>query len=84
MTLLQFPADRRTADVRRCAEALERLHGEEANRFWRSEMAQFAQAFRVQGVEEDEIRRQAALFMHAVQMELQSAFADEERDASTY
>ncbi|TNM62073.1 DUF6074 family protein [Aliirhizobium smilacinae] len=82
MTLLQFPAHRRTADVRRCADALQRLHGEEANRFWRSEMAQFAKGFRAQGVEDDEIRHQAALFMNAVQIELQSAFAEEERDAS--
>jgi hypothetical protein len=74
MTLLQFPADRRTADIRRCAEALQNIHGEEANRFWRSEMATFAEGFRARGVDEDEIRHQAALFMHAVQMELQSAF----------
>jgi hypothetical protein len=74
MTLLQFPADRRTADIRRCAEALQNIHGEEANRFWRSEMATFAEGFRARGVDEDEIRHQASLFMHAVQMELQSAF----------
>lgn len=71
MTLLQFPADRRAADVKRCAEALLRLHGEEANRFWRSEMAGFAQALRAQGVADEEISRQAGLFMHAVQMQLQ-------------
>lgn len=84
MTLLQFPADRRTADVRRCADALQRLHGEEANRFWRTEMAQFAKGFRAQGVDEEEIRHQAAIFMHAVQMELQMAFGEDERDASAY
>ncbi|WJH39967.1 DUF6074 family protein [Aliirhizobium terrae] len=74
MTLLQFPADRRTADIRRCAEALQNIHGEEANRFWRTEMASFAEGFRARGVDEDEIRHQAALFMHAVQMELQVSF----------
>jgi hypothetical protein len=82
MTLLQFPADRRTADVRRCAEALQDLHGEEANRFWRSEMALFAEGFRARGVDEDEIRHQAALFMHAVQMEMQAAFFEQTKDAS--
>jgi hypothetical protein len=82
MTLLQFPADRRTADIRRCADALQRIHGEEANRFWRSEMALFAKGFRAQGVDDAEIRRQAALFMNAVQMELQSAYACESADAS--
>ncbi|HEY0124691.1 MAG TPA: DUF6074 family protein [Rhizobium sp.] len=75
MTLLQFPADRRTADVRRCADALQQLHGEAANRFWRSEMAEFAAVLRGQGVAEDEIGHQAGLFMRAVQMELQAAFA---------
>lgn len=78
MTLLQFPADRRTADVRRCAEALQQLHGEAANRFWRSEMAEFAAGLRGQGVAEDEIGHQASLFMRAVQMELELVFAAEE------
>lgn len=74
MTLLQFPADRRTADIRRCSEALQNLHGEAANRFWRSEMAGFAVNLKAQGCEDDEISQQAALFMHAVQMELQAAY----------
>ncbi|WP_105432100.1 DUF6074 family protein [Neorhizobium sp. T6_25] len=78
MTLLQFPADRRTADVKRCAEALQRLHGEQANRFWRSEMASFAAVLRAQGVADEEISRQAGLFMHAVQMQLQSDCLNDE------
>lgn len=77
MTLLQFPADRRTADVKRCAEALLRLHGEQANRFWRSEMAGFAAALRAQSVADEEISRQAGLFMHAVQMQLQDICIDD-------
>ncbi|CDZ26474.1 DUF6074 family protein [Neorhizobium galegae] len=77
MTLLQFPADRRTADVKRCAEALLRLHGEQANRFWRSEMAGFAAALRAQGVADEEISHQAGLFMHAVQMQLQDICIDD-------
>jgi hypothetical protein len=82
MSLLPFPADRRTSDVRRCAAALQQLHGEAANRFWRLEMASFAAALQAQGVDSDEISRQAGLFMHAVQMELQLAFAEEELNAS--
>ncbi|MGV1755640.1 MULTISPECIES: DUF6074 family protein [Rhizobium] len=82
MSLLAFPADRRTSDIRRCANALLQLHGEEANRFWRSEMAGFAATLTEQGMDEDEISRQAALFMHAIQMELQLAFAEEELNAS--
>lgn len=75
MSVLQFPADRRTADIRRCAEALQRLHGEAANRFWRSEMVSFAAALKGQGMGEEEVSRQAGHFMHAVQMELQFGFA---------
>ena len=75
MPLLQFPADRRTADIRRCAEALQNLHGEAANRFWRSEMAGFAASLREQGCSDAELSRQAALFMDAIQMELQVVYA---------
>ncbi|WFU07320.1 DUF6074 family protein (plasmid) [Rhizobium sp. CB3171] len=75
MTVVQFPADRRTAEVKRCAEALQRLHGEEANGFWRSEMAAFAAALERQGMVAEEISCQARRFMHAVQMELQLTFA---------
>lgn len=82
MSLLAFPADRRTSDIRRCANALLQLHGEEANRFWRTEMASLAAALKSQGMDDGEISRQAALFMHAVQMELQLAFAEEELNAS--
>ncbi|AYG64386.1 DUF6074 family protein [Rhizobium jaguaris] len=71
MTVVQFPADRRTAEVKRCAEVLQRLHGEEANGFWRSEIAAFAAALSRQGMAEEEISWQASRFMHAVQMELQ-------------
>ncbi len=75
MPLLQFPADRRTADIRRCAEALQNLHGEAANRFWRTEMAGFAANLRERGCSDAELSRQAALFMDAVQMELQVVYA---------
>lgn len=74
MPVLQFPSDRRIADVKRCAEALRHLHGEAANQFWRSQMAGFVAMLRSQGAVEDEISAQAGLFMEAVQMELQAAF----------
>ncbi|RWX76971.1 hypothetical protein EPK99_15015 [Neorhizobium lilium] len=82
MSLVQFPADRRTADIRRCVKALQDLHGEEANRFWRAEMMRFACALREQGVEEAEVSHQAHLYLAAVQMELERAFAEERIDAS--
>jgi hypothetical protein len=67
MTLLQFPADKRLAEVRRCAEQLLNLHGEAANRFWRAEMIRFVGQMRGMGADEDEIRSQAELFLRAVQ-----------------
>ncbi|MBB3595760.1 hypothetical protein FHX08_006177 [Rhizobium sp. BK529] len=38
-------------------------------------MASFAANLKAQGCSEHEISQQAALFMHAVQMELQAAYA---------
>lgn len=69
--LVRFPAARRVADVRWCAEQLQMVHGEQANRFWRTEMASFAASMREQGFSDEEISREAADFMMAVQIELQ-------------
>jgi len=80
MTLLQFPADRRMADIRRCAEALRNLHGEEANQFWRSEMSKFSAALEAAGAGREEISRQASIFMHAIQSELQLSYAADDLD----
>ncbi|WP_105386580.1 DUF6074 family protein [Neorhizobium alkalisoli] len=71
MTVSYFPADRRLAAVRRCAVQLLNLHGEHANSFWRAEMIRFVVEMRGTGADEDEIRRQAALFLQAVQAELE-------------
>ncbi len=81
MTLAHFPADRRTADIRRCAQALLSLHGEEANHYWRQEMTVFARTLAAQGAAPADISRQAALFMNAVQIELQHLFAENDPEA---
>lgn len=81
MALAHFPADRRRADIKRCAQALLDIHGEDANRFWRSEMAALAKGLMQQGASSEEISHQAGLFMNAVQMELQHLFAEEEQQA---
>lgn len=81
MALAQFPADRRIAEIRRCAEVLQKVHGEEANQFWRSTMRDFAANLVRQGAEPEEVSHQAALFMAAVQNELQAMFAQEEEQA---
>ncbi|WP_445304355.1 DUF6074 family protein [Neorhizobium sp. SOG26] len=74
MTVLQFPADRRAADIKRCAMRLLDLHGEAANRFWRAEMAELAASLRAQGASETELSLQAGMFMQAVQAEMQRAY----------
>lgn len=71
MTVSHFPADRRLIDVRRCAAQLLNLHGEDANIFWRNEMSRFVEEMRGVGAGEVEIRRQATLFLQAVQTQLE-------------
>ncbi|AYG64177.1 MULTISPECIES: DUF6074 family protein [Rhizobium] len=73
MKTILFPADRRLAEVKRCSALLQALHGEEANRFWRSEMIHFVAAMRIAGAEDEDIRAQAGLFLKAVQIELEIA-----------
>lgn len=74
--LVSFPAARRVTDVRRCAERLMTVHGEEANLFWRTEMKQFAASMRGQGFSDAEISLEATRFMAAVQMELQHQYSE--------
>ena len=79
MNVSQFPADRRLADVKRCAGVLQELHGNEANRFWQTEMIDFVAAMRRTGAEDEQIRRQAGLFLKADQIELEQSFGLESR-----
>lgn len=81
MQIAHFPADRRTADIRRCAQALMNIHGEEANRYWRAQMSDIAATLAARGASEEEIAHQASLFMNAVQTELQHLFAAELEEA---
>lgn len=74
MTVSHFPANRRLLDVRRCAAELLNLHGEDANAFWRTEMSRFVEEMRGVGAGEVEIRKQAALFLQAVQTQLEYSY----------
>lgn len=71
MAVLPFPADRRRLDVKRCAIRLSNIHGEDADLFWRAEMAGFVTTLRGAGANDAEIRQQAVLFLRAVQDELE-------------
>lgn len=70
-----FPLDRQRSQVQRCASALQRLHGELANIYWREEMQALAVRLRCLGLPEGEVSRQAMAFTTAVQVELQRLFA---------
>ncbi|MGV2074720.1 MULTISPECIES: DUF6074 family protein [unclassified Rhizobium] len=77
-----FPLDRQRSQVQRCASALQRLHGELANVYWRKEMQALAAHLKGLGLPEGEVSRQAMAFTTAVQIELQRLFAaaDEHSD----
>jgi hypothetical protein len=70
-----FPLDRQRSQVQRCALDLQRLHGENANIYWRKEMQALAVRLRSLGLPEGEVSRQAMAFTTAVQIELQRLFA---------
>jgi hypothetical protein len=71
-----FPANRRHAQVRRCAGNLDRVHGEAASRYWRIEMRSFADSLKNHGQSDAEISKQVLLFTGAVMEELQRTHAE--------
>ncbi|MBD9374579.1 hypothetical protein IB238_18305 [Rhizobium sp. ARZ01] len=78
---IPFPMARRTGIVRRCAAELEALHGEPAQRYWRSECRKLADELLALGCNEAEIRLQVLDFQDEVQAELRRRhLADSTRD----
>jgi hypothetical protein len=68
--VIAFPAKNRIADVKRCATMLDRLHGVEANDFWRRECRELAAYLTELGYEDAAMRREVMEFQNAVQAEL--------------
>ncbi|KAA3498624.1 hypothetical protein DXM27_22530 [Rhizobium rhizogenes] len=68
--VIAFPAKNRIADVKRCATMLDRLHGVEANDFWRRECRELAAYLTGLGYEDAAMRREVMEFQNAVQAEL--------------
>jgi len=68
--IIAFPAKNRIADVKRCAVMLDRLHGAEANDFWRNECRELAAHLTRIGYEDAAMRQEIMEFQEAVQAEL--------------
>jgi hypothetical protein len=68
--VIAFPAKNRIANVKRCATMLDRLHGVEANDFWRRECRELAAYLTGLGYEDSAMRREVMEFQNAVQAEL--------------
>jgi hypothetical protein len=67
-----FPLHKRRQEVVRCATALDSIHGEAANAFWKAEMRSLASLLKTAGADDAEISSQIFEFNAAVQEELQN------------
>ncbi len=68
--VIAFPAKNRVADIKRCVQMLEVLHGEEANRFWRDECRALAAHLLNLGYDDSAMRQEVLEFQNVVQAEL--------------
>jgi len=68
--VVPFPAERRTAHVRRCAGELGGLHGEDARLYWLKVCRELAEELRKFGSDESQARAAVFAFQDEVQQEL--------------
>nr|WP_314089025.1 DUF6074 family protein [uncultured Shinella sp.] len=68
--VVPFPAERRTAQIRRCAGELDGLHGDDARLYWRKVCHELADEMRKLGSSEDNARAAVFAFQDEVQQEL--------------
>lgn len=68
--VVPFPAERRTAQIRRCAGELDGLQGEDARLYWRKVCRELADEMRKLGSNEDNARAAVFAFQDEVQQEL--------------
>ncbi|HEV7249747.1 MAG TPA: DUF6074 family protein [Shinella sp.] len=68
--VVPFPAERRTAHVRRCAGELGGLHGEDARLYWLRVCRELADELRKLGSNENQARNAVFAFQDEVQQEL--------------
>jgi len=77
--VIAFPAKNRTGDIKRCADMLNNLHGQEATAFWRSECRAMAAHLVTLGYDDEAMRHEVLEFQNAVQAELWSNSQTEEK-----
>lgn len=80
MSVILFPVDRQTADVRRCALQLNRKQGAAADRWWRTECHRLYGRLQVLGLSHGQIQAEVDRFARAVYRELQAGH--DERDTA--
>lgn len=68
--VVPFPAERRTAHVRRCASELDALQGEAARHYWQRVCRELAEELRRLGRSEAELRAAVFAFQDEVQRAL--------------
>lgn len=68
--VVPFPAERRTAHVRRCAGELDGLQGEDARLYWLKVCRELADELRRFGSSENQARAAVFAFQDEVQQEL--------------
>lgn len=68
--VVPFPAERRTAHVRRCAGELDGLQGDDARHYWMKVCRELADELRKFGSSENQARAAVFAFQDEVQQEL--------------
>lgn len=76
--LFAFPLAARTGDIDRCARELDRVHGDAAVHYWKTECRKLAAQLSALGLADEEIRREIIGF----QAEVQAAMAQRYRQPS--
>ncbi|MGB3876573.1 MAG: DUF6074 family protein [Shinella zoogloeoides] len=69
-TVVPFPAERRTAQIRHCAGELDGLQGEDARLYWIRVCRELAEELRKLGSSENQARTAVLAFQDEVQQEL--------------
>lgn len=75
--IVSFPTSKRRAQVLHAAKMLSELHGEAANKAWKSLMTGMAEQLLAMGISTGEMRQQIMEFQAAVQLELRAQFENE-------
>lgn len=73
--VVAFPLSNRTSTIRRCAHALENIHGVEAADYWRKECRSLAEGLKAVGVADEQISEQVMAFQTEVQVELMRRYS---------